>query len=74
MVIGLPTASIGKNIIFKKTLFLKKITLKIKKLVFITLINRRNNSYLKLTTKNFKKETDVEMFISILIELIEGRE
>ncbi len=38
------------------------------------LITKRNKKYLEMTSKNFKKETDVEMYINILIELIENRE
>lgn len=38
------------------------------------LIENRNQNITKIVGKNFKKDLDVEMYIIILIELIEDRE
>jgi len=43
-------------------------------LAYIMLLNKRNWNYMKMNTKNFRKDTDVEMYINIMIYLIENRD
>ncbi len=38
------------------------------------IMNHRNSIYMRMTAKNFKKDNDVEMYINIIIDLIEQRE
>ena len=38
------------------------------------LINSRDASSIKMLMKNFKKDTDVEMYLAILINFIENRD
>lgn len=43
-------------------------------LMYLQLLWRRKMNLMKTSIKAFKKETDIEMYINILIELIESRD
>lgn len=40
-------------------------------LIFSTLLGYRSKVYLRMTSKSFKKDNDVEMYVNILIDLVE---
>ncbi len=52
-------------------LFYAVIGIPLTALVYIMIMNHRNSIYMRMTVKNFKKDNDVEMYINIIIDLIE---
>lgn len=43
-------------------------------IAFLTFLKRRQDSLMSFQVKHFKKEIDLELYINILIDLIENRE
>jgi hypothetical protein len=40
---------------------------------YVTLVHRRQRVFLHLTLRNFKKDTDVEFYVTTIFHLIENR-
>lgn len=68
------TAFLDLDVVDDIGLFYMVLGIPFKALVYKMAINRRNWKYLELKVKEFKKDTDVEMYINVLMDLIENRE